>query len=90
MTKRSAYQNLLQSRIRNIFTIFTISIKNRADSQFLQWPPNSPDPNQVENLWQILKIYMEKKNPENVEDLRAYIQESQLAITQEIQVPLME
>ena len=33
---------------------------------------------------------MGKENPRNFEELRAYIQESQLAITQEIKVRLME
>ena len=90
MSKHSAYRNLLQSRVGKISPIFTISIKNRADAHFLQWPPHSPDLNPLRNVRQILKDFVEKKNPKNVEELRACIQESQLAFTQEIQVRLME
>ena len=88
MSKSSAYRN--QLRIGKISPLFTMSIKDRADIQFLQWSRNSPDLNRVENVRQILKDYVEKKKPRNVEKLRAYIQESPLAITQEIQIRLME
>ena len=67
-----------------------ISLKNTNFSSYQIAHPNSPDLNQVENVWQIFQHYVEKKNPRNVEELRAYIQESQVAITQKIQVRLME
>ena len=68
---------------------FTKRFFEENNVQFLQWPPNSPDVNPIENVWQILKDYVEKKNPTNIQELRSYILESQETITQEIQVRLM-
>jgi hypothetical protein len=34
--------------------------------QIMQWPPNSPDLSPIDNVWQILKDYVEKKNPQNL------------------------
>lgn len=40
--------------------------------QLLQSPPNSPDLWTIENLWQIFKHEIEKKNPKNLDELRQY------------------
>ncbi len=36
--------------------------------QFLQWPPSSADLSPIENMWQILKNEVEKKNQKNISD----------------------
>jgi len=35
------------------------------------WPPQSPDPNPIENLWGWLTEEVKKKNPKTVGELRA-------------------
>ena len=45
--------------------------------QFLQWPPSSADLAPIENVWQILKDEVEKKNPKNNPGLREKFQKSQ-------------
>ena len=40
--------------------------------QLLQSPPNSPDLWTIENVWQIFKHEIEKKNPKNLDELRQY------------------
>ncbi len=58
--------------------------------QILQWPPNSPDLSAIENVWQVLKIHVEKKNPQNLNELRRYIWESKDIITPEMQNKLLD
>ena len=48
---------------------------------FLQWPPNYPDNNPVENVWTLLKSSVEKKNPKTKDELIQYVQESQHVIS---------
>ena len=57
--------------------------------QILQWPPNSPDINPVENVWTILKNYVEKKNPQTKAALVDNFQESQHKISIEVRRNLM-
>ncbi len=42
----------------------------------LDWPPNSPDLNPVENLWGIVKRKMRDTRPNNADDLKASIKET--------------
>ena len=53
--------------------------------QILRSPPNSPDLNPFENVYQILKDYVEKKNPKNDSELISYIIESEKTITRDVQ-----
>ncbi len=45
--------------------------------QILQLSANSPDINPVENVWTILKSFVQKKNPTNKQELIQHVQESQ-------------
>lgn len=57
--------------------------------QILQWPPNSPEINPIENVWTVLKAFVEKKNPQSKHELIQYIQESQHEITISLRRNLM-
>ena len=41
----------------------------------LEWPSNSPDLNPIENYWNVLKRRVEKRKPENIDDLEEYMNE---------------
>ena len=57
--------------------------KSRVAQQFLSkevpevidWPPNSPDVNPVENLWSIIKRRVEKRKPTNLQELDMFLHE---------------
>ncbi len=50
----------------------------------LPWPSCSPDLNPIENVWAILKRNIEKRNPENLENLKAIIVEEWQNLDQQI------
>jgi transposase len=49
----------------------------------MDWPANSPDLNPIENLWQIIKNKVEKRMPQNVEELKEFLVEEWEAISKE-------
>jgi hypothetical protein len=49
----------------------------------IDWPSNSPDLNPIENMWQIIKNKVEKRMPQNVDELTRFLIEEWEAIPQE-------
>ncbi len=49
----------------------------------LDWPANSPDLNQIENLWGIVKRKMRDTRPNNADDLKAAIKATWASFTPE-------
>jgi hypothetical protein len=47
------------------------------------WPGNSPDLNPIQNLWSILKRWMDKQKPTNTDKLQALIMQEWAAISQD-------
>ena len=39
------------------------------------WPPNSPDINNIENVWSLLKKRVFQRHPKNIEELWSFCQE---------------
>ena len=53
-----------------------MSYLSEQDFEIMDWPPQSPDLNPIENLWKTLGVKgMEKKTPTNTKDLWVNIQE---------------
>ena len=52
----------------------------------MDWPSNSPDLNPIENMWQIMKKNVEKRMPQNTDELSRFLVEKWEAIPQEIDV----
>ena len=49
--------------------------------EFMDWPPQSPDMNPIENLWKTLGQNVMARNPAKVEDLWIKLQEEWAKIT---------
>jgi transposase/predicted transcriptional regulator len=50
----------------------TKSFTDQQNIKILDWPPNSPDLNPIENIWFILKNAIEKRFPKNLEELKRF------------------
>ena len=48
------------------------------------WPGNTPDLNPIENLWSILKRWVDKRKPTNSDKLQALIMQEWTAISQDV------
>ena len=48
---------------------------SEQDFEIMDWPPQSPDLNAIENLWKTLGVKVMERNPINTEDLWVKLQE---------------
>ena len=48
---------------------------SREVPEIIDWPSNSPDLNQIENLWSIMKRRVEKRKPTDIEELDSFLHE---------------
>ena len=48
---------------------------SEQDFEIMDWPPQSPDLNPIENLWKTLGVKVMERNPTNTEDLWVKLQE---------------
>ncbi|CDQ87187.1 unnamed protein product [Oncorhynchus mykiss] len=54
------------------------------------WPGNSPDLNPIENLWSILKRWVDKQKPTHFDKLQALIMQEWAAISQDVAQKLID
>ena len=52
-----------------------MSYLSEQDFEIMDWPPQSPDLNPIENLWKTLGVKVIERNPTNTEDLWVKLQE---------------
>ena len=52
-----------------------MSYLSEQDFEIMDWPPQSPDLNPIENLWKTLGVKVMERNPTNTEDLWMKLQE---------------
>ena len=52
-----------------------MSYLSEQDFEIMDWPPQSPDLDPIENLWKTLGVKVMERNPTNTEDLRVKLQE---------------
>ena len=52
-----------------------MSYLSEQDFEIMDWPPQSPDLNSIENLWKTLGVKVMERSPTNTEDLRVKLQE---------------
>ena len=52
-----------------------MSYLSEQDFEIMDWPPQSPDINPIENLWKALRVKVMERNPTDTEDLRMKLQE---------------
>ena len=52
-----------------------MSYLSEQDFETMDWPPQNPDLNPIENLWKTLGVKVMERNPTNTEDLWAKLQE---------------
>uniref|UniRef100_A0A3B3HFA0 Transposase Tc1-like domain-containing protein n=1 Tax=Oryzias latipes TaxID=8090 RepID=A0A3B3HFA0_ORYLA len=57
--------------------------------KLLEWPSQSPDLNPIENLWKDLKIRVHRRDPRNLEDLKAVCVDEWAKITPEQRIRLV-
>lgn len=62
----------------------TLEFFNRQHFLVLDWPSNSPDLNPIENLWNIVKNNVEKRRPQNINELKQMMVEEWNAIPTKI------
>ena len=52
-----------------------MSYLSEQDFEIMDWPPQRPDLNPIENLWKTFGVKVMERNPTNTEDLRVKLQE---------------
>lgn len=67
----------------------TMEFLSQRKIEVLDWPANSPDLNPIENLFSIIKNNVEKRRPENIEDLKQMMSEEWEAIPQKTLINLV-
>nr|XP_057911779.1 uncharacterized protein LOC131106588 [Doryrhamphus excisus] len=67
----------------------TLNWLKKKKIKLLEWPSQSPDLNPIENLWKELKIRVHRRDPRNLEDLKAVCVDEWAKITPEQCIPLV-